>query len=72
MLRAGSRLGPWTVVRFLGKGGMGSVFEAVDDSGRKAALKVVSPDRARDADDLLRFERESRAARSGEIRPCCT
>ena len=34
---------PYTIVREIGKGGMGSVFEATDDySGAHIALKMMS------------------------------
>src|SRR5687767_2939476 len=56
----GARVGPWRVVRFVGAGGMGEVYEAERDDGaftRRVALKVVRavPERA-----LLvrRFHRE--------------
>ena len=43
-LTSGQRLGPYTVERRLGRGGMGSVFLAVDGNlGRRVALKVIQP-----------------------------
>ncbi|MEZ0577139.1 serine/threonine-protein kinase [Nocardioides sp. MH1] len=44
LLRPGTRIGPYTIVRELGRGGMGVVHEAVETSlDRRVALKVVSP-----------------------------
>jgi hypothetical protein len=56
-------LGPYVLLRRLGGGGMGQVFEARHrPSGRAVAVKVVRADRAADPDFVRRFERESRAA----------
>jgi formylglycine-generating enzyme required for sulfatase activity len=57
----GERIQGWTVVRPLGQGGMGSVFEARDDElGRAVAIKLLSLQ----GDDRLleRFRGEARAA----------
>ncbi|MBN9119213.1 MAG: serine/threonine protein kinase [Planctomycetes bacterium] len=57
------RIGPFRVVRELGRGGMGVVYEAVEEQlGRKAAVKVLAPDWAANAEARQRFLREARAA----------
>ncbi len=54
----------YEVVRLLGEGGMGSVFEARQTTtGRRVAVKVIqSLDLAKNPQLLARFEREARAA----------
>lgn len=55
-------LGPYRIERRIGRGGMGSVYEAVDDrAGARVALKVLSPELAQRPDFVARFQRESRA-----------
>lgn len=57
------RLGPYRVLKLLGKGGMGFVFLAEDEMlERKIALKVMRPDVAVKANAKERFLREGRAA----------
>jgi hypothetical protein len=57
------RLGGFRVLRRLGAGGMGIVFEAEDPAlGRRVALKVMQPARAASAEHRQRFLREARAA----------
>lgn len=57
------RVSHFEIVRRLGQGGMGEVFEAVDlDLGRRVALKFLAPGVASDEDALRRFEREARVA----------
>src|SRR5947209_7867240 len=51
-----SRLGPYRVIRQLGRGGMGAVYLAEDTQlGRRAALKVMLPDVAADLRARERF-----------------
>jgi len=61
-LPAGTRLGPYEIVSFIGAGAMGIVYKARDTRlGRHVAIKVLPPAFARDPDRLARFEREARA-----------
>jgi serine/threonine protein kinase len=56
-------LGPYRVVKELGRGGMGAVYAAVDTRlDRQIALKVMLPASAADANAKGRFLREARAA----------
>jgi serine/threonine-protein kinase len=62
-LGPGARLGPYAVVRTLGVGGFGVVYEARHDfTGARVALKVLHPQRAHDPRVRERFLREARAA----------
>jgi hypothetical protein len=59
----GARIGIYTIVRELGRGGMGRVYLAVDERlGRNVALKAVAPELANDASERERLRREARAA----------
>lgn len=61
VLATGTCLGNYRIVRLLGAGGMGQVFEAVHVKlGRRVALKLLTAHR--DASLLTRLEREARAA----------
>jgi serine/threonine protein kinase len=62
-LAPGARLGPYAVVRTLGVGGFGVVYEARHDfTEARVALKVLHPQRAHDPRVRERFLREARAA----------
>ena len=56
----GDRLGPYVIQRQLGAGGMGVVFEAVEEGlGRRVALKVLSVQLADHPEFRARFLRET-------------
>jgi hypothetical protein len=60
----GEQFGHYTIIRALGAGGMGAVYEAEDlESGRRVALKVLSH-RLDSPDARERFFREGRLAAS--------
>ena len=62
-LAPGTRLGPYEVLSPIGAGGMGEVYRAQDPRiGREVAIKVISPDKETDPDQVRRFEGEARAA----------
>src|SRR4051794_2902870 len=62
-LAPGTVLGPYTIEREIGAGGMGRVFLARDARlGRAVALKAVLPVLARSAADRERLRREAQAA----------
>jgi serine/threonine protein kinase/WD40 repeat protein len=60
---APKQLGEYRILREIGRGGMGIVFEAVQESlGRHVALKVLPLHHLMGATHLERFEREAKAA----------
>jgi serine/threonine-protein kinase len=56
--------GKYVVTRLVGKGGMGSVYEALTLSGTRVAVKVMAEDPTRSGSQVARFEREARALAS--------
>jgi serine/threonine protein kinase/tetratricopeptide (TPR) repeat protein len=57
------RLGDYRILREIGRGGMGVVYEAERESLKaRVALKVMHPTSRADAARLRRFEREARSA----------
>src|SRR4051812_17877735 len=55
------RLGDFRIIREVGRGGMGIVYEAEQESlDRRVALKVLAPWALANPQTILRFNRESR------------
>jgi Tol biopolymer transport system component len=62
MYAPGDNIGAYRIVRAIGAGGMGDVYEAEDPRlNRHVALKVLPADLAHDAERVERFEREAQA-----------
>jgi eukaryotic-like serine/threonine-protein kinase len=62
-LENGFKLGPYQILSSLGAGGMGEVYRAHDSRlMRDVAIKILPRDVAQDAERLVRFEQEARAA----------
>ena len=58
-----AQLGEFSIIREIGRGGMGVVYEAIQQSlGRRVALKVLPNKAIDDPTRLARFDREARAA----------
>jgi serine/threonine-protein kinase len=58
-------LGPYTLLRELGAGAFGAVYEARKEPlNKRIALKILHPDKARDAQYNARFVQEAQAAAS--------
>jgi WD40 repeat protein len=62
-MNAGDRVGSYRILEALGRGGMGAVYRAQDETtGRLVALKVILPEHAQDPEFMERFRAEAHAA----------
>lgn len=61
-LDPGSKLGPYEIIRLIGKGGMGEVYEAYEDSlDRKVAIKIIPKELSeKDPEVVKRFVAEGK------------
>jgi len=60
MLKAGTRVGPYEIVSWLGAGGMGEVYRARDTKLlREVALKTLPEELARQPERLSRLKQEA-------------
>ena len=62
VLSVGSQIGPYKILRKIGEGGMGAVFEGIHEKiSRRVAVKVLHPEFTRDKEISNRFLNEARA-----------
>jgi serine/threonine-protein kinase len=64
LLSAGDKVGDYTVVRRLGQGGMGTVYQATGPDGRRVAVKVPFETLLDDPGTQARYEREQEISRA--------
>ncbi len=63
----GQTIGKYSVVRLLGQGGMGRVYEALNPTIKKrVAIKILDPEYAKNREAAGRFTREAQAASAAE------
>jgi serine/threonine protein kinase/dipeptidyl aminopeptidase/acylaminoacyl peptidase len=62
-LAAGTKLGPYQIVKLIGEGGMGEVYRAHDSRlSREVAIKILTGAVSQNREQLARFAQEARAA----------
>jgi len=57
---SGSTIGGYRLARMIGRGGMGSVYEATNEAGKRVALKVLQEGASSRPDSLRRLVREAK------------
>jgi serine/threonine-protein kinase len=63
----GKRVDKYEIVRVIGRGGMGTVYEALNTTiGKRVAMKFVDAETAQSKDAVARFQREAEAASAVE------
>ncbi len=58
----GREIAGYRLVKLIGRGGMGAVYKAISSAGTTVAVKLLSPEVARNATLLSRFQREAEIA----------
>lgn len=63
----GARVRKYDIVRVIGRGGMGMVYEGVNSTiGKRVAMKFVDAELAKNTESVARFQREAEAASAVE------
>ena len=63
----GRRINKYDIVRVIGRGGMGTVYEALNTAiGKRVAMKFIDADTVQNTDAVARFQREAQAASAVE------
>jgi len=63
----GKRVHKYEIVRVIGRGGMGTVYEAVNTAiSKRVAMKFIDASTVQNADTVARFQREAQAASAVE------
>jgi serine/threonine-protein kinase len=63
----GKRVDKYEIVRVIGRGGMGTVYEALNTTiGKRVAMKFVDAQTAQSKESIARFQREAEAASAVE------
>ncbi len=63
----GEKIHKYEIIRIIGRGGMGTVYEAINTAiSKRVAMKFVDAEMARNADAVARFQREAQSASAVE------